>query len=565
MKRAWLGSVLLGAALASLSASACHSEVDARLELAGRSGKCRINSDCDDLLVCVFERCHQECTTSRDCDDGTRCVESGQARNACQLPDEQACSEEGRCPGSQLCGVDAECRDGCAGHDDCIEDQVCSSGTCADTSELGPEGQLTADPQRPATSLVPCSLDSDCPGTLRCAAGRCSAECETARDCGSGESCEDGTCQQTVTPPQCLRNSDCRDDQACEAGACVALPEVPTPACVYDSDCTQVGEHCSTGECLCECATDTDCARGLACPNGCACEPGIVIEGNVLVSDAAELALLENVKEITGQLRLTIAQTATFHVPHLKAVGSIDMTYAGGIAAPTFVLDALETVTGIFNCEQTCVAPRLWQAGSVISRSPTMRELSFPSLQETDKVVIDWNQQLVSLRFASLTRADIFSVTGNNLLVELVAPLLHDVDHLTVQQFGGTKLALPLAAPSSDATVSNGPKLERLELPAVANLSAALSLKFLPKLTTLNVEALTSAGEINIGYTGLTSLDAFSFAAFKSTTKLDFSFNPALPTCALTDLKAKLEAASWDESFNYSDNLVCACTGAVCQ
>jgi hypothetical protein len=303
----------------------------------------------------------------------------------------------------------------------------------------------------------------------------------------------------------------------------------------------------------------------LACADGCACEPGIVIEGNVIVSDAAELALLENVKEITGQLRLTIARTETFHVPHLKTVGSIDMTYAGSVAAPTFVLDALETVAGTFNCEQTCVAPRLWKAGSVISNSPTMRELSFPSLEETDKVDIWWNQQLLSLRFPNLTRADIFSVRGNPLLVELVAPALHDVERLTVQQFNGTKLALPLAAPSINAAVSSGSQLEVLELPAVATLSGAFSLRYLPKLTTLNVDALNSADEISIGYTGLTSLAAFSFAAFASTTTLDFTFNPALPTCAVTDLKAKLEAASWDEAFNQSDNLVCACTGAVCQ
>lgn len=557
MKRAWLSAVLLGAGLASLSASACHSEVDAQLALAGPSGKCRLNSDCAELLVCVFERCHEECSTSRDCEDDTRCVQSSQTRNVCQLPDEQSCSKDGRCPGSQLCGVDAECRDGCASNDDCVEQQVCASGSCADMSELGPEGQLSADPERPATSLVPCGFDSDCPGTLRCAAGRCSAECESARDCGRGESCQDGACQQTETPPECRRNSDCPADRACEAGSCVALPEAPTPACVYDSDCTQVGEHCSRGECWCECELDTDCARGLACANGCACEPGIVIEGNVLVSDAAELALLENVKGITGKLTLTIAQTGTFHVPHLKTVGSIDMTYAGSIAAPTFVLDALETVTGTFNCAQTCVAPRLWKAGSVVSSSPTMRELSFPSLKETDKVVIDWNQQLVSLRFASLTRADIFSVSGNTLLVELVAPLLHDVDRLTVKNFNGTKLALPLAAPSINAAVSGGPNLEVLELPAVASLSAAFSLSYLPKLTTLNVDALNSADEISIGSTGLTSLEAFSFAAFKSTTKLDFTLNPALPTCAVTDLKAKLEAALWGGTLTQSDNLVC--------
>ena len=117
------------------AATGCQSDVDAKLALAGLSNTCRINSDCNTSLVCVFERCHEQCSSSRDCDRDARCVAGQGKRNVCQLADEAVCSEAGFCPGTQVCGADAACRDACSSDGECLAEQLCSGGTCADTAE----------------------------------------------------------------------------------------------------------------------------------------------------------------------------------------------------------------------------------------------------------------------------------------------------------------------------------------------------------------------------------------------------------------------------------------------
>jgi hypothetical protein len=97
---------------------------------------CTLNSDCDSPLVCAFQRCHNECTSSRDCATGQRCVASDRPFKVCQLDEERACSTNAECPLGMLCGVDGQCRDQCVTNRDCISGQTCVSRTCADTAEL---------------------------------------------------------------------------------------------------------------------------------------------------------------------------------------------------------------------------------------------------------------------------------------------------------------------------------------------------------------------------------------------------------------------------------------------
>ncbi|HWZ91378.1 MAG TPA: hypothetical protein VNW92_21095, partial [Polyangiaceae bacterium] len=176
----------------SFGAAACQSDVNAKIALARLDTTCRINSDCDTLLVCAFQRCHEACVTSRDCQDGARCVAGDQPKHVCQLPAEQACSAPHACPGTEVCGVDARCRDSCASDRDCLAEQICTGGTCADRSELGDAGALA--PDLDAALPAPCAYNSDCPGQLVCLAGVCRAECQADTDCPTATVCRSSRC-----------------------------------------------------------------------------------------------------------------------------------------------------------------------------------------------------------------------------------------------------------------------------------------------------------------------------------------------------------------------------------
>jgi hypothetical protein len=81
-----------------LLAAACRKEQPVRTT-------CTVNSDCQEPLVCAFERCHAQCNASRDCPTGQLCVRTA-AAGVCQLVGEASCSG---CLGDQSC-VDGMCR-----------------------------------------------------------------------------------------------------------------------------------------------------------------------------------------------------------------------------------------------------------------------------------------------------------------------------------------------------------------------------------------------------------------------------------------------------------------------
>ena len=115
-----IGHAIILGSCAGLSVWSCGGSEDEKLELAELSEGCSLNSECNDPLVCTFERCHQACEADRDCPLPQRCVLGTDGR-ICQLPDETECSRDSDCGGDQVCGIDGECRDECSGDDDCGE------------------------------------------------------------------------------------------------------------------------------------------------------------------------------------------------------------------------------------------------------------------------------------------------------------------------------------------------------------------------------------------------------------------------------------------------------------
>lgn len=129
-----LRALLVVAGVAVLMGGGCSSS-DERQRASQLAGGCAINSDCDQGLICAFERCHEECTEDRDCDAALRCVKSETIDVfVCQLEDESRCEVDKDCPGAQSCAIDGECRDACGDDRDCVGSQVCDpSGDCAST------------------------------------------------------------------------------------------------------------------------------------------------------------------------------------------------------------------------------------------------------------------------------------------------------------------------------------------------------------------------------------------------------------------------------------------------
>lgn len=565
----------LVAGLASAALGGCRSDVDERLALAGLSDACSINSDCSALLVCVFERCHQECETVRDCADGARCVQSDQRRNVCQLPDEQACGAGEACPGSQVCGVDAECRDACSSDRDCLVEQVCSSGTCADESEVDAEGRLPAEPERRATA--PCVFDSDCPGSSLCLAGSCRAQCFTAADCRAGWSCAEGVCEAPGAPlPECLRSSDCSTGQHCARGACLDDVALPEPECSYDSDCAVSGQHCLSGSCTCECSTDEDCPTRTSCSDACACVPSGVINGNFKVLNEAQLRSLDDIVKITGVLTLAINATGEFHVPDVREVGSLSVN-----TNATYVLAALETVNDSYSCTGDCRAPRLKSVGDVYLNGGGDK-IEFPSLSTMRSVSIS-SRSITSVAFPSLTSATNVYLLGNPRLTSFDAPQLGSVTRVTVEQSPRiARFHAPLLAPSAELTLQGCADLSKLHLPAVKDvetlmitgspLLASLDLSGLRDVSVLRLYHLQGLTELELGSpqaigsfsllaSGLSELPDLG-VALKDAEYISISNNLSLSECAAKAFDARITDPPG--SYTQSGNQACACAEQAC-
>lgn len=192
MRRGKTAGVAALFTFALLGFAACGDAPSAELRAAIAEG-CAIDSECSSPLVCAFRACHVQCETSRDCEryGKANCVQSDKPYRVCQLPNETKCQRNSDCPGAQICGADARCRDACLVDRDCGSGQLCVSKTCAEKDELIDDKLPGAPP--PVVGSA-CLRPSDCGSDLVCKFGTCTVECVTAKDCDIGLACIDTRC-----------------------------------------------------------------------------------------------------------------------------------------------------------------------------------------------------------------------------------------------------------------------------------------------------------------------------------------------------------------------------------
>jgi hypothetical protein len=492
-----LFQTLLVTAALPFAVAACDSSVDDAIALARLSGDCRLNSDCSAGLVCVFERCHTECTSSRDCEQGTRCVAGEDGRSACQLPDEVSCADSGSCPGLQVCGVDVECRDGCSSDATCLPEQLCRDATCADATELNEDGGLTPSADRPPEVAPRCAFDSDCPGSALCVAGLCADECDDASDCEAEQDCEDGRCRTPVVAPAgCLRSSDCELDEMCVAGACQPVDEPEAePECVYDSDCAKAGQHCADGSCACECATADDCGSQQQCLDECQCVAGRVLEGNISITNTQELQALSDVVEITGQLFINPTGVGQYHLPSLRKVGTFFVSSSFG-AQVEIVADSLLEATVAVTCFGECYLPKLEKTGTFTFSSQTQRELELPALKEIDALSANSSPLLTRLSAPLLQTTSSFQSYNCPQLAELDLPLLTELQSFSFGSNNSLKiLSLPLLTSTGSISVGTSSALEAILMPLLQS-AGTINFAMNSKLTTIDLSGLEQADSV---------------------------------------------------------------------
>lgn len=154
VQRLSFGLTLVG--WAALAAAACSDSAAEEKAAAGVSQACTLNSDCSNPLVCAFQRCHSQCTETRDCDPGQRCVkesskssgaggETGATDGVCQLLVEKTCASSGsKCAANQQCAEDKQCHDVCTSDSECFDRQTCTpTGSCAEMTEVDDTGNIT--------------------------------------------------------------------------------------------------------------------------------------------------------------------------------------------------------------------------------------------------------------------------------------------------------------------------------------------------------------------------------------------------------------------------------------
>lgn len=134
-----------------------------------------------------------------------------------------------------------------------------------------------------AVGLGACFIESPQPSTFRFA-------CEADDECGEGQRCADGLCQQACggaedsecpsDAPVCINShcssvcpvdeDVCPEPQTCISFADPASEEAPTSgicavACDDDEHPCGEGQLCLAGVCLSPCMTDDDCGQGESC------------------------------------------------------------------------------------------------------------------------------------------------------------------------------------------------------------------------------------------------------------------------------------------------------------
>lgn len=271
-KRAW-------ALLATVGFSACTGD-EAPVRAVGDG--CYVASDCTAPLVCAYQRCHAQCTTTRDCGTGQRCVGSMYPKlGVCLLEDETNCERHSDCPSPLVCGRRSRCEAQCQTDRDCFAAQTCAQGSCVDTTEAPETPPATGQPGQT------CTRNSDCDVPLVCnRLGFCATECVVDRDCLGGQVCVESVCRLPMTDAGIV---DAADDVTVDTSTdgVVGIGK----KCAYTSECPGSLVCRPSGVCDVECKSDVDCPTGSLCYAG-SCVVGVrdasVVADTVVTDGAAE-------------------------------------------------------------------------------------------------------------------------------------------------------------------------------------------------------------------------------------------------------------------------------------
>ncbi len=123
MTRAWV----LSLAIVSVACQA----------VGERGASCERASECAQPLVCALGRCRAQCSESRDCPAGARCLAASRGAGVCSLEVESRCTDF--CSPPLRCEAD-QCRT------ECTTDADCFRGRCVDLTCVEPTSGLDAGP-----------------------------------------------------------------------------------------------------------------------------------------------------------------------------------------------------------------------------------------------------------------------------------------------------------------------------------------------------------------------------------------------------------------------------------
>jgi hypothetical protein len=287
---------------------------------------CTLNSQCDQPLVCTFEKCHAACVTDTDCPSGQLCVKTTTG-NVCQLPVEVTCVYNSQCMAPLICARDEQCRNQCQTSVDCVSGQICTtSKVCATAAQLAPGtndvpvvtsglggaggqgaggvggaagttvgtgGAAGAAGGRAGNGGAGGAAGAGTGGTA--GAGGASVGCGSG--CGVDKQCVNNTCQPCGTAGiSCCGTGDaatCDPNLTCVSGTCTCGDV--SQACCGGNTCN-TGLQCMNGKCSCGaagqyCCASNMCTGSLVCGGrrcGCAtaCDQNAVVknDGSIYIS-----------------------------------------------------------------------------------------------------------------------------------------------------------------------------------------------------------------------------------------------------------------------------------------
>ena len=517
----------LALSLGVLSLLSCGSSTDERLAIAKLKQACLINSDCSEQQVCAFKTCHIECATSKDCEDGARCVAGDRPNKICQKEEEKSCENGSGCLGDQSCAPDLLCRDHCSVDSDCIGEQKCISGTCAEPEELNDEGEITVAEELPPGYVFPCAYHSDCPDEQLCADGSCRARCLFDRHCPLTEVCSDGACvPEGQLFAQCWLHSDCAATEECQQGSCQPLG---AGTCTLNSHCDTAGQSCVNRHCECECEADSDCGIGGICLNSCQCDYNTTAYGFFKISNQLDVQELMNTKEIIGSVIIEWEDDTTpLKLDNLKAIrGSLVISQTNPNYAVSMA--GLEEIDGeliyqISSLKATLELPLLNRVGGIRwnCESSGMATLSLPSLTSCNgDLVFDSDTDLEGFELPKLAAVSgNFYVRGMSSLTAFSAPLLASVGKGFL--YSNNNGILPflefptLGSVGEIFDVANNGELKQMLFPLLGK-TGGIGISDNPKLSVLDMPVLESIGGPGMVLTRLPFLAELKLPLLKAT------------------------------------------------